>query len=91
DNGFLFIGANAVARNLAKAMIGKGVTVILTDTSWENVRAARMDNLPVYYGNPVSEHAENNLDLTGVGHMLAISPYKQLNTLSTYHYLDLMG
>ncbi|KZZ21319.1 sodium:proton exchanger [Oleiphilus sp. HI0081] len=91
DNGFLFIGANAVARNLAKAMIGKGVTVILTDTSWENVRAARMDNLPVYYGNPVSEHAENNLDLTGVGHMLAITPYKQLNTLSTYHYLDLMG
>ena len=23
--------------------------------------------------------------------MLAISPYKQLNTLSTYHYLDLFG
>ena len=50
-----------------------------------------MDSLPVYYGNPVSEHAENNLNLTCIGHMLAISPYKQLNTLSTYHYLDLMG
>jgi NhaP-type Na+/H+ or K+/H+ antiporter len=91
DNGFLFIGANAVARSLAKTLISKGVPVILSDTSWENVRAARMDNLQVYYGNPVSEHAENNLDLTGIGHMLAISPYKQLNTLSTYHYLDLMG
>jgi NhaP-type Na+/H+ or K+/H+ antiporter len=90
DNGFLFIGANAVARSLAKALISKGVPVVLTDTSWENVRAARMDSLPIYYGNPVSEHAENNLDLTGIGHMLAISPYKQLNTLSTYHYLDLM-
>jgi len=90
NNGYLFIGANAVARSLAKALISKGIPVVLTDTSWENVRASRMDNLRVYYGNPVSEHAENNLDLTGIGHMLAISPYKQLNTLSTYHYLDLM-
>jgi hypothetical protein len=50
-----------------------------------------MDNFKVYYGNPVSEHAENNLDFTGIGHMLAVSPYKQVNTLSTYHYLDLFG
>jgi len=91
SNGFLFIGANAVARQLAKALISCDIPVVLTDTSWENVRAARMDNLRVYYGNPVSEHAENNLDLTGIGNMLAVSPYKQLNTLSTYHYLDLMG
>lgn len=90
SNGFLFIGANPVARELAKAFVSRGVPVILTDTSWEHVRATRMENLPVYYGNPVSEHAENNLDLTGIGNMLAISPYKQLNTLSTYHYLDLM-
>ncbi len=91
NNGFLFIGANSVARQLAKAFVSKNIPVILTDTSWENVRAARMDNLTVYFGNPVSEHAENNLNLAGIGHMLAVSPYKQLNTLSTYHYLDLMG
>jgi NhaP-type Na+/H+ or K+/H+ antiporter len=91
NNGFLFIGANAVARGLAKALVAKNIRVILSDTSWENIRASRMENLPVYYGNPVSEHAENNLDLTGIGQMLAISPYKQLNTLSTYHYLDLFG
>lgn len=90
SNGFLFIGANAVAREVAKALVAKDVPVVLTDTSWENVRAARMENLRVYYGNPVSEHAENNLDLTGIGNMLAISPYRQLNTLATYHYLDLM-
>lgn len=89
-NGFLFIGANSVARELAKALASRDIPVVLTDTSWEHVRAARMDNLRVYYGNPVSEHAENNLDLSGIGNMLAISPYRQLNTLATYHYLDLM-
>jgi len=91
DNGYLFIGANSVARTIAKALISKNIPVVLTDTSWENIRAARMDNLRVYYGNPVSEHAENNLDFTGIGHMLAVSPHKQLNTVSTYHYLDLFG
>jgi len=91
DNGYLFIGANAVARTIAKALMSKDIPVVLTDTSWENIRAARMDNLRVYYGNPVSEHAENNLDFTGIGHMLAVSPHKQINTLSTYHYLDLLG
>lgn len=91
SNGYVFIGANSVARGLAKALVSKNIKVILSDTSWENVRAARMENLSVYYGNPVSEHAENNLDLAGIGNMLAISPYKQLNTLSTYHYLDLFG
>ena len=91
DNGYLFIGANTVAREIAKALISKNIPVVLADTSWENIRAARMANLRVYYGNPVSEHAENNLDFTGIGHMLAISPHKQVNTLSTYHYLDLWG
>jgi NhaP-type Na+/H+ or K+/H+ antiporter len=91
SNGFLFIGANAVAREVAKAFASRGIPVVMTDTSWENVRAARMSNLRVYYGNPVSEHAENNLDLTGIGNTMAMSPYRQLNTLATYHYLDLMG
>lgn len=91
DNGYLFIGANSVARAIAKAFISKNIPVVMTDTSWENIRAARMDNLKVYYGNPVSEHAENNLDFSGIGHMLAVSPHKQVNTLSTYHYLDLFG
>ena len=50
-----------------------------------------MENLPVYFGNPVSEHAENHMDLTGISNVLAISPYRQLNTLATFHYLDLFS
>ncbi len=91
SRGFLFIGANQVARELAKGLIKKDIPVMLSDTSYENVRLARMDNLPVYFGNPVSEHAENHMDLTGISNVLAISPYRQLNTLATFHYLDLFG
>ncbi len=90
-DGFLIVGANNVARQIAKVLVNKKVPVLLTDTNWENIKLTRMDGLPVYYGNPVSEHAENHMELAGIGNMLAISPYKQLNTLATFHFLDLFG
>jgi hypothetical protein len=50
-----------------------------------------MDNLSVYFGNPVSEHASTHLDLTGIGNLLVVSPYKHMNSLATYHFLDWFG
>ncbi|BAN50356.1 sodium:proton antiporter [Metapseudomonas resinovorans] len=84
-SGFLIIGANPVARELGKALQNLGNRVLLTDSSWENVRAARMDNLPTYFGNPTSQHAEAHLDLVGLGHLLALSPSSELNALACMH------
>ena len=89
--GFLIMGANQVARMIAKELQKHEVPVLLADTSWENVRQARMDNLKVYFGNPISEHASNQLNLTGIGNLLVISPYKHMNSLATYHFLDWFG
>jgi len=89
--GFLILGANPVARMIAQALKKQEVPVTLADTNWENVRQARMDNLQTYFGNPISEHAATHLDLTGIGNFLVISPYKQMNSLATYHFLDWFG
>lgn len=89
--GFLILGANSGARAIAQALQKNEIPVVLTDTNWENVRQARMDGLKVYFGNPTSEHASTHLDLTGIGKLLVISPYKQLNSLATYHFLDWFG
>ncbi|GGY70174.1 cation:proton antiporter [Marinobacter zhanjiangensis] len=89
--GFLILGANSGARAIAQALQKNEIPVVLTDTNWENVRQARMDGLKVYFGNPTSEHAATHLDLTGIGKLLVISPYKQLNSLATYHFLDWFG
>ena len=86
--GFLILGANPVARMIALALKKHEVPVTLADTNWENVRHARMDGLQTYFGNPASGHAATHLDLTGIGNLLVISPYKQMNSLATYHYLD---
>ncbi|WP_203298782.1 cation:proton antiporter [Marinobacter sediminum] len=91
EYGFLILGANPVARMIGLALKKYEVPVTLADTNWENVRQARMENLQTYFGNPVSEHASTHLDLTGIGNLLVISPYKHMNSLATYHFLDWFG
>ena len=81
-SGYLIVGANPVGRAIGKALKSLGSRVLLTDSSWENIRAARMDNLPTYFGNPTSQHAEAHLDLVGIGHLLGVSPAGELNTLA---------
>jgi NhaP-type Na+/H+ or K+/H+ antiporter len=80
--GFLIIGANPVARTIGKALMEQEYNVLLTDTTWENIRAARMAGLPTYYGNPISAHADQYLDLVGIGRMLALSPVADVNVLA---------
>jgi hypothetical protein len=65
--------------------------VILADTNWDAISAARMENIPTYFGNPMSEHAERTLDISAVGRVLVISPYRQLNPLVTYHFENNLG
>lgn len=89
--GFLIIGANPVARAIGQALQNAGTRVLLTDSSWENIRAARMDNLPTYFGNPASQHAEAHLDLVGLGHLLALSPAAELNTLACMRFRHEFG
>lgn len=89
--GFLIIGANAVARAIAKALSEKGFRALLTDTSWENISKARMEGLPTYYGNPVSEHADRRLDLVGIGRMLGLSPHAELNIIASMKYMHEFG
>ncbi|WP_068827990.1 cation:proton antiporter [Pseudomonas sp. BMS12] len=80
--GFLIIGANPVARAIGKALQQREQRVLLTDSSWENISAARMDGLPVYFGNPASQHADAHLDLIGLGQLLALSPSSEQNSLA---------
>lgn len=90
-SGFLIIGANAVARAVGRALQEQGVRVMLTDSNWDNIRAARMENLPTYYGNPASQHAEHHLDLVGLGHLLALSPVGEMNTLAAMRFRHEFG
>ncbi|MDV5390308.1 cation:proton antiporter [Shewanella xiamenensis] len=89
--GLLIFGASKFSHELAKILKSKDVKVLLADSNWDNIRLARMDNIPVYFGNPASEHAETYMDLTGIGRVLIMSPYRQLNPLVTFYFQDVLG
>lgn len=72
-HGVLVLGGTGVARRLGKALQEAGFRVLLCDTYWDNVRAARMDGLEARFINPVSEEADRKLDLIGIGQMLALA------------------
>jgi len=90
-NTILIIGANHVARAIARGLKDQYIPVHLSDPAWENCKMARMDGLPCYYGNPQSEHAERYLPLTTIRSVLALSPNRHHNALGVQyfsHFLD---
>ncbi|MDX2495489.1 MAG: sodium:proton antiporter [Desulfuromusa sp.] len=84
--GILIVGANQMARAIAKILNEEGFRCLLVDSSWNKISDARMEGLDTYFGDPVSEHADRHLDLVGIGKMIALSPRGPLNVLSCMHY-----
>ncbi|MCM5570371.1 cation:proton antiporter [Burkholderiaceae bacterium FT117] len=80
--GLLIVGANPLARAIAKVLVDRKLPVMLTDTQWDSLSRARMLGIRTYFGNPLSEHAEVALDLSGLGTMLAMTSDPHLNALA---------
>ena len=89
--GFLIVGANPVARAIGHALHEQGVPVRLCDSDWYSLSRARMLGLPTYHGSPVSEHAQLNLDTTGLGRVLALDMRDDLNQLMTARACEEFG
>lgn len=89
--GFLIIGANDVARQLGLAIMKYDCRVVLTDSNWDYIRQARMAGLENYYGNPISSHADEYLNLIGIGHVVALSPDKHFNIMACMQFLSDFG
>lgn len=84
--GILIVGANPFGRQIGVALRDCGFDVLMADTSWGHIRSARMNGLQTYFGNIVSEHADQHLELIGIGHMLALSEYPEINQLACQRY-----
>lgn len=86
SRGVLIVGATRVGRALAKLLQQHKFEVLVADDDWMAIRNARMDGLRTYFGNPVSEHADVHLDLTGIGTLLATSTRREINTLACVRF-----
>ncbi|MCO6437938.1 MAG: sodium:proton antiporter [Phycisphaerae bacterium] len=89
--GVLFVGAQAWVRALAKVLKAKGVRVLLVDTNRENTAAARMEGLPTYSGSILSDYLLDEIDLGGIGRLVAATPNDSVNLLSAQRFMRIFG
>jgi hypothetical protein len=89
--GILFVGATPLARKIAVVLQQESVPVMLMDTNRANLMNARMEELPTHYGNALSDHALEHLELIGIGRLLALTPNPEVNSLAAQHFSELFG
>ncbi len=89
--GFLLVGAHAWTRQLGETLVAYGVQAVLADSNWENIRKARMSGLRTYYGNILGDHALDEIDLDGIGRLLALTPNDEANSLACLHFIEAFG
>ncbi|GAB7227922.1 sodium:proton antiporter [Vibrio rotiferianus] len=89
--GFLLIGANRVAQEIGKALARYDRKVLLTDSNWDYISQVRMLGLDHYYGNPISSHADDNLNLIGIGQVVALTPDQHFNIMACMQFVGEFG
>lgn len=89
--GFLLIGANRVAREIGQALARYDRRVLMTDSNWEYISQVRMLGLDSYYGNPISSHADDNLNLIGIGQVVALTSDQHFNIMACMRFVDDFG
>ena len=89
--GALIVGADAWAREIAIVLRDQGVKVLIVDSSWPHLTAARMQGLHAVYASILSQTALDRLDLGGLGRLFALSPVDEFNSLAVLHFLPVLG
>src|SRR5690606_17317593 len=69
--GILFVGAQSWVREMALALKKLDFSVALVDSRWPNVTHARQDGLATHFGSILSERVLDEVNLYGIGRLLA--------------------
>jgi len=81
--GMLFAGAPAWAVPFAVAVKDEGFSVLMVDTNYDHTAQARMAGVPAVCASVLSEYVQEELDLSGIGRLLAVTANDEVNTLAT--------
>jgi NhaP-type Na+/H+ or K+/H+ antiporter/mannitol/fructose-specific phosphotransferase system IIA component (Ntr-type) len=86
--GVLVLGAHNWARQIARALDEQGVRVLMIDSNARLIRSARQEGLLAERANALSEHVIDELDLSGIGRLIALTPNDETNALAALHFAE---
>lgn len=89
--GVLIAGADRWIRELAVVIKNAGFQVMLVDTNFRNITAARMQGLSAQCASILSDFVSEELNLGGIGRLLAATANDEVNSLACMEFTHLFG
>lgn len=90
-NGVLIAGSHAVARGVASELDKRNIKTLLLDTDPYNVTRAIAAGLRARRMSVLAEEASHDLDLRGIGRLLAFTSNDEVNALATARFARVFG
>lgn len=90
-DGVLIAGSHSIGRGLALELKQRDVKTLLIDTDPYNVTRAIAGGLTARRMSVLAEEASHDLDLRGIGRMLALTSNDEVNALATGRFARVFG
>lgn len=87
----MFVGAHPLARAMAEALNKENFATLLVDTNRGHLIEARLQGLRTFHGNILAEHTLEEMDLSSIGRVLAMTPNDEANSMIALHCSELFG
>lgn len=84
--GVLIVGAHELSRKVAAALQEQGFRAILVDTNAHNIFESQLAGLEAHYGDAISDEVLEDLEFSGIGRLLALTPNDEVNSLASLHF-----
>jgi len=79
--GTIIVGSNEFTVQLAQSLKKAKAPALIVDSSWEQLRFARLAGVDFYHGEMLSEQTEFNLDTSPYDYLIGATDYYSYNSL----------
>ena len=90
-DGVLLLGGRPWVREIARFLQREGFAVMMVDNVRANVRAARLEGIPSFHASVFSENILEQVELGGIGKLLALDANDDVNSLAALHFAPIFG
>ncbi|MFV0564990.1 MAG: cation:proton antiporter [Flavobacteriaceae bacterium] len=91
SEGVLIIGASKISRLIGKYLVDNGRHVVLIDSNQKNIQSARALGLEAFNANIYSETLEDNIELSDVGFLMALTGSADINKFAITKFSKQFG
>jgi hypothetical protein len=89
--GAIIAGAHGWARQIGQTLQTEGYDILMIDTNQAKIDAARQADLPTLNANIASDYLLDEIELVGIGRLLALTSNDEVNSLAALHFREVFG